>query len=632
MTQVVSGEPSSPERSVAAAAPEAARLAGRRAPGAGRRVEWAVLLATCGLYLATWAALPAGVFFSPDEGGRFLQMQATSWGEGADLDRAYGARLLDPYFEFFPQPLPAGHTWHELSLSSPRPQVGGGVEFNWSPLFPLLSKPLYAMFGARALRLLPLAAGLAVVVLAGAVARRVGAGGTGVLLALVGVGVATPIVFYSQLFWEHTLATACALGALLLVLAGRRSRRHWSGALVLSALSVHLRHELALFVVALAVALVWCERRAAAGWLRRHWRRVAGAAIAAVLLGALFASPVLSRLEPSRSERVIGEKALELLLAARFWTSLPERLAEVLVGGVMPSSPHVPRPLGYAALAGFALALFAARSRRHRLMVAGLVPVLVASAWTIADPSRFRLVHALLLPMPALALGWCFAAGSRAESDRDPARIFAALFAVYAALGTLAFLPLLFGGLEWGNRYLLTLSAFGAIGAGVMVEKGWRRARAGAPPVAARAVAALWLCATLLGALFQLRGLRELAASTGDLDQYRTAVESSEGATVTDLYWLSGALAQQLAARPLLTVREPAQLAEVLGLRGGVLRRVQVATTIRDLADLETWLAAARSRGFELVGDRNVAGLRFLDFEDPARADPRRGPATEPSL
>jgi hypothetical protein len=99
-------------------------------------------------------------------------MLATSWRGDVDLERMYGAHLLDPTYDFFPKPLPVAHVWHTVSVSYPRPSADGGAEFNWGPVFPLLAEPLHAAFGPAALRIVPLLAGLFVAGLAGAVARR----------------------------------------------------------------------------------------------------------------------------------------------------------------------------------------------------------------------------------------------------------------------------------------------------------------------------------------------------------------------------------------------------------------------------------------------------------------------------
>ena len=200
------------------------------------------------VYGLVLAQLPAHVFWSPDEGGKVLQLLNLRWQGGLAYDLPYPGRSLDRDLDFLP---------HMMVL------VDDGTIYSWWPIwFPLLSWPGHALLGTGGLYLLPLAAGLLVSWLAYLLLRRYEPAWAPLAIPLVGLG--TPIFFYSLTFWEHTAAIALGLAGLLLLPTGKQSSGRAAAAGLLLAGATVLRPEMLLLPAAVLVLLLreaWRERK-----------------------------------------------------------------------------------------------------------------------------------------------------------------------------------------------------------------------------------------------------------------------------------------------------------------------------------------------------------------------------------
>src|SRR5262249_55299688 len=86
--------------------------------------------------------------------------------------------------------------------------AGGKTHSMYSPVFAYASAPLFRIFGYWGLFVLPIAGTLLLIAL---LPNRIG---------LI-VFFATPVLWYTLVFWEHTLAAALALAAFVLCGGGR---------------------------------------------------------------------------------------------------------------------------------------------------------------------------------------------------------------------------------------------------------------------------------------------------------------------------------------------------------------------------------------------------------------------------
>jgi hypothetical protein len=187
-------------------------------------------------------ALPRKAFFSSDEGLKFIQMQNALRMGWSDFALEYPGREVDPELNFVP-------------INNPPPLIRDRQIYAVYPVvFPLLSAPLFSVLGYAGLYLIPLASGLLTLLLTARLSRLANLDGLATALVL---GLCTPLLFYSLLFWDHTLGVLLSTAALLLVAANLRAPGSWQlllGGLILGA-AVWIRTEL--YVMSLVVPLAY---------------------------------------------------------------------------------------------------------------------------------------------------------------------------------------------------------------------------------------------------------------------------------------------------------------------------------------------------------------------------------------
>jgi hypothetical protein len=505
---------------------------------------WAAVLA---VYVLTLRGMPTHVFWSPDEGGKLLQAKTH---RGLELALPYPGARLDPELRFYAH-RPSGKV--ERSLYPLRDDEGR-FRFHWPVWFPLLSSVPLSLFGVTGVYLLPLLAGWWTAILSGRLAAEVDPSLE--VPAVLLVGLASPIYFYSLCFWEHTLATALWVLALLLFVRGRGSLTSLVYGSPIVAAAMLLRLEtLPLILALVAVAGACTVSRGAsdpAPPIRAPgWRRVP---LAGVALGLLLVFVValpdrhlqkISRL-PQRFEAVMQQ---------------PGALLQVLV-----SSPHDFGPaltsgqlaVATAALLAGVLAPFVRRTRVEGAMTLG---ALSAYAWLggvlIASAQYYRCLHGLLAAAPylimaphAIPIAW--------RQPRSPLFVLAAAATLSLLAGTLTVAVnsvdrsgAVTQGLQWGPRYLLGLYPPLGVLALVGVHEYWRSARTGPQKTVCVALFAL-LFAT--GFLLEQRGVAEARRTRGALAEWQQAMEGG-GPVVTDIWWLPAALADFYAREEVYVVR-----------------------------------------------------------------------------
>lgn len=227
--------------------------------------EGIVLALVILLYLGLrWGYLPAGAYWSPDNGYRRLQTDAIRLPpDGLRFDLPYPGHKLDPAFAFVPI---EGHFFFvregELHLAQ------------W-PLLPLLAKPLIRLFGERGAEIIPMLAGVLCVWLVGQIIRRGQFGPTvsGMLMA----GLLTPVLIYSLVFWEHSLAAMVGIAALLFLADDcpySLPRRAFFLSGAVAGLAGGVRKEMLLFDAAMWVMLAVNIWRSSPPERRDAWRKL----------------------------------------------------------------------------------------------------------------------------------------------------------------------------------------------------------------------------------------------------------------------------------------------------------------------------------------------------------------------
>ncbi len=507
---------------------------------------WLLVLAAYGLDLAS---MQRHVFWSPDEGGKLLQARSIRARRGLSREIVYPGAVLDPELRMYAAKIDA------RSALFPIPRSDGGVSFHWPIWFPLASKLPLALFGVSGIYLLPLLAGLWTAALSGRLAAEVDPvlEAPAVLL----VGLATPIYFYSLCAWEHTLATAFAtLSALSFVRGGGRlAGLLWS--LPAAAAALLLRLEM----LALPVALV-----AAWGWLR--WLRSRGSSAAAggavrsrVALAAAVALTValvvaFALVLPERHQAKLGA------VPTRWDTILeyPLVLTEILISSSRSMGPQLPSWSWAALLAGvaaaFAAPLAPRRSLRLGLTAVSLTAVLLAAGEALAQPETYLCMHGLLLIAPFLIICPLALRGvARAPDARRSALVAIALTYAAAAVVVVSANSIDAGGsikqwLEWGPRYLLAVYPLAAVVALVAARELWATSR----DSPGRWLVVPVLLLAIAGFLFEQRGVAQATRRRAMLAEWQQAV-TGHGPVLTDIWWLPGSLADFYSQQPVLLMR-----------------------------------------------------------------------------
>lgn len=412
-----------------------ARLAVTIAASVSRQ-QW-IVVAICGLVLAAIVVTqPHEVFWGPDSGNRFIQLQTLLRGGGIEV--GYPARDLDPELRFFPT---GGH--HFLK------RADSAISF-YSPAAALLSLPFFRLFGSAGLLLLPLVAGLA---LAWLTPRLRPDGATGSVPAIPLLLFATPIAFYSVVFWEHTPAALLIALAVLAALHRPQSTFAWLGAGAAIGLAAALREE----SYPIAAAFVFAAMIAGAS--RRNLAALTGGLLA-VMLPLWIVNQWLYGSPLGLHGSVYGEFTSEATLltqlsekASNFFVYLFEAIPQRILNYVL-IAPHI---------AFLAVALLRSSETVRRVRVALVLAVGVSSAifaamtWSAGEPLRRTLFAQGLfstVPIALLAVG----------ELRDELRTSRAFrFALSLCGASIVLITLLLNqrdvGLIWGPRHYLALMA-----------------------------------------------------------------------------------------------------------------------------------------------------------------------------
>jgi hypothetical protein len=400
-----------------------------RAPGG---IAAAVLVAVVGLWSLS-AGLPAGAFFSGDPGLKLIAaMNAIAHPTRPfDIDLPRIGDKTVPWVD----PMILVHEQHGHALQS--------------PLFPVLSAPLIAVFGLRGAYVLPGLGFLLLLVFVDAMRRSLAPGTSFLILASIAIG-ANPLLFYSLEYWEHSLAIALLAGSTAAAVTAdgdtpRAGRLVISGAL--AGLSVLLRPEAIWYVAALAIYVS-----------PRYW--IAFGSGVALIIVPFSAANVIHFGNPAGPHATVNLAPLKV----DFLSARRERIDTWL------------SPQAFLAAAGLLLMALAWLTRAVMELRARQVAALLGTA-AVATAAALRMVsrESIWQAFPLVLLALLPVTGS---SDRLRRLYLLALVSVCGVILTATH----DGGAQWGPRFLLVsvppLIVLGACGATDAVGEGrWRALR-----------------------------------------------------------------------------------------------------------------------------------------------------------
>lgn len=529
--------------------------------------------------------------------------QSGAWWAGDCASRALLAeRLLATHYADFRFEHPARDLDPE-GLAFPLPHLAFRDARGFTSIFPVayaaLGAPLLALGGAPALRW-PAALGSAAcaalfaVWLAPCVGRRSAAA------AGLALGLATPLLFYGSVVWEHSASVALGLAACVLVARPEPARLVFAGAWI--GLGCWLREELVLLLLAFACACAATQRRTG----------VALPLLAGALppLAALVAWNALAYGDPLGPHTAALDPAQALALSLR---ELPRRVAALVVG----FGASEAESLALAGLAVTALGSGAAAEWRGRHVAAlalatafGLAAWLYAGSRALSSAPLVGLVryNGWIAQLPAA----CLAGAGAIRLWRDPRLaplrpgVLAGLLFLLAASAAGLVTQSVFGtGVHVGPRLLMpALPALAALALVALHADAPGRARRAGRLAAALVVAA--------GAASSARGVWLLAQQQAEIASLERALRAQPERVV-----LSGdAMLTQLLIggwheKPLLYARRPAvlrRLVAALRARGDTsfLVLAPEATPIR---------AASLGARCELVLRQRGGALGYVDTD-----------------
>ncbi|MBP7831267.1 MAG: hypothetical protein KA248_15265 [Kiritimatiellae bacterium] len=526
----------------------------RRLFAAGANFVFPALLILA-IYAALVLVLPSRVFWSPDEGCKFIQMSGWSFEGRPAYSLPYPGKDRDP-----------GWTYYPAAAIYPRPaRDSDPVRFCWPVWFPVLSRLPYALFGIRGLYLLPMLSGLACAAWAAFLARRLRPGGGPVALLLVGL--ASPVFFYSLLFWEHTLAAALALWTLAAITVRVADDKPLTGwRLVLTflplAAAVALRYDMLMFLVALAATLAVFPPGSREGGRGRALVGLVAALLALWVAGALLrgAVTVFSR-EAGVAFPAYGELGTAFRERLSVWretlAEAPDLLRCVLINDEAEFGWPLPRPVGWLVLSGLVIGLLSmalpAGAWRAGSWLAGAWILAGASFGALAHAERYRALHGLFVAAPWMLIAALPPSPAASARGLRFLKILGLVYlAAFAGVSWLVGRPN--GGPEWGSRFALITYPLWASVAGAAAGRGPRRAG-----LASALVPATQVILVLLGLGLSLRGLHEIRATKHDLGGLQKELDPRVP-VVTDLWWLSSALAPWSVRHPVFTLNPGASL------------------------------------------------------------------------
>ncbi len=546
-----------------------------------------------------------GAFWSPDSGARFAMIR--NW-----IDHGSLVHLHYPYADLDP----TGQI-HPLAYFMYYDHRGFTVMYQ--PLFPLLSGIAYRVFGFSGLTLVPMLCGLGCLLVTYATARRLHLRSR--LVMILALGIATPLILYSAVFWDHSalMFLAALVGHWMLrsVQDGSSRSAIIAGGVIGLGICVH-EQFLALFAAAWLAALPL---------LRTHRKLLTGLPIGFVILLLLWCLFNI-RIYGTFGGPHLGANALQNSTDHPFslanclnLSDYADRAMGQLVGTTLPGSYTAAQEslwYGFLALA-CSLVLYAFWNRQGEgvveaavsltlaVLAAGLSGFLVLKIRTFSAPAG--LFQATPLLIPALGVPWHVRTRKGAAPSRD------IYYAYLSRTTSLLLIFLLLNPLDpvvgWGSRYLLTSLPLLALLAVHSLERQHNRLR-GRWRGGAIACATVLIGISIFCQATSLLWVRRALAYDQDLSTWIQALSTPILVTDTDL---NTRLYRQPKEQARFRIRSPmdeALLVEVLR-RMDARDFVFVGTPLNDEAAVANFTRNARPY-------RVVERHKFLtDYSEPGR-------------
>ena len=557
-----------------------------RSRGAGgQRVTLACVAAVTVIWLGCLLAMDRHGVWTVDDALKTIQAEGVLHSNFRDFALPNGNHVLDPGMRLPPVPPPFARLY------------GGRLYPVFSPAFAAAGALGARCAGSAGLLFLPLAGGVLILLGLVRLVREAGLGESTARNAALGVGLTTPIWFYSLVYWEHSIAAALCVWATVLCLRFLRTGRlrPLGTGTFLAGAAIWFRDDLYVFALVLLVMLGWQIRNQGRGRTIR-----CGILGLAGLLAALIPLWVLQQMTVGRP---LGwHLSTHFLRTPDLLEHLRQRpaVAYNLLLSAVPSvvvSLLLSLPLIAAFLFGWRLPAQRSRLLGSALGAFALIGTGVALAGLFgpggAIPALDR-ANSLLIGAPLLALAFL-----RREEETSEERFIRKLVLGYVLLYVLAAPELGSRGIHWGSRFLLPVYALLGVPAVANLNAWWRCARVrgnldpaadrgkdGAPALASastgrrrtascrtavltRVALSLVLAVGFGAQLYSIRLLARMKAHTSRID--REIAARPESIILTDTFWVPPFLTTSFGRKAIFLARNQAEYQTFLELmkRGG---------------------------------------------------------------
>lgn len=481
------------------------------------------------LTLAALSLKSPGIWIT-DNGNKLILLENLS--EYGDIAVPNPAGMLDLGDQFFPDAV-----FHFQKLEGKYYSV-------YPEYFSVLNIPLFEFFGFRLWFLLPLAGTILTLYCTSRLAPLRGAAATNFALILL---VSTPLLFYTLVFWEMTLAVAAAMIALYLLV---KRRKYFLAGLILG-LGLYLREEMYFLAFAIGVALL------VAG--QDKWRSASrfsiGFLLAAVSiwLRQLFVyGHILGLHGALYYTHNAGDEAVEPI--ARLW-----RIAEGYYVYLFrfDGNFYWHHSIFLLLIIPLAVLLLVKVKRRLPILCTALGAYLILTVALLLNPDKMLasgLTVGLVSSLPSAVLFW----GYWPELLRDrrrSVRLLTVLALVYMAVLP-PFLTLTDIGVIWGARHFLFIMPL------LLLLSARYAARA-----RSRRVWTLFYLGIGLGVLIQGAGLIALKkANDTAADMTAFLRQNSDNVIVSDLFFLPEMTPELFNQKCWLFIQNPDQLDDLIRL------------------------------------------------------------------
>ena len=516
-------------------------------------------------------------FYSPDSALKWLQLKSLRFDAGALVTSLrYPGRAFDPQL----RAVPLGESFFSVR--------DGQIELVWPPWFALMSWPFQSVFGARSMRVLPALGACACGLFSALIAAKLTRAPSRVLTLLIAL-LASPVIVYGMLAWEHAVAAGLVCCSVWLWLGPPPAAGRAALAGLLLALACAMRAELWVLCGALLAAALTTGRD----------ERRAGVSLALWLGCATlpFALWTLRRTEhalPANATRNFTHASLDYLrktgadvLAVFSWGSA-DALAWLGVGCALALLTAAAFSSKYIAADGSGASRALERVNGVCFGLYGLLAALLLGRRLMVDADT---LHGLLESAPWLVLALAVGPGASAQvssTSERTARLLRRSLGVYVLF--YLFSISLFswagpnGGREWGPRFILPMFPLAA----PLLVLGWQQSRAAARWLRRTYQGSALLCVGLAIAL-HVKGVWVVQRSErtqAGLAQQLFAMPADTIFVALE-WWMPTLLAAQFERHATFWVRDPLAWNEILG-RAACADRGQVWLAGMALPDRES--------------------------------------------